>query len=134
MQKLETLLENIELPDIQPKQYGIGYLMDCCHNLQPFDCFQCQNQLDEMTRPIKTDFFPTSTGFGIGYKDLIPPEPAPNFFEKNDIERGSKLFEPKTINFHDTFKTDRYDNLYGGHSTVNTPSWKKRLCEFDEEF
>ncbi len=49
------------------------------------------------TGPMKplTPFFPTSTGFGINLPKID----------------GIK-------DYHETFKIDRYDNLYGGHSSI----------------
>ncbi|MBU4284305.1 MAG: hypothetical protein KJ968_04290 [Nanoarchaeota archaeon] len=50
-------------------------------------------------------FFPTATGFGINI-----PKPL------------------KGINdYHETFKLDRYDNLYNGHSSVTINGIKIRL-------
>ncbi len=54
-----------------------------------------------------TPFFPTSTGFGI-----IIPNP---------------LDEIK--DYHETFKIDRYDNLYGGHSSI-TPVGGTKFRKF----
>jgi hypothetical protein len=33
---------------------------------------------------------------------------------------------------HDTFKTDRYDNPYGGHTTINIPGYNKIHLPWDE--
>jgi hypothetical protein len=50
-------------------------------------------------------FFPTSTGFGISL-------PRPLDFIKD---------------YHETFKIDRYGNLYGGHSSITVDDQKKRV-------
>ncbi len=50
-------------------------------------------------------FFPTSTGFGISI-----PKPL------KEID-----------DYHETFKIDRYDNLYGGHSTITIGGKKIRI-------
>ncbi|MEA3378976.1 MAG: hypothetical protein U9Q69_05070 [Nanoarchaeota archaeon] len=52
-------------------------------------------------------FFPTSTGFGIQTPNIGIPD------------------------FHDTFKQDRYDNLYGGHSTIRGPGGHGYNLPFD---
>ena len=55
----------------------------------------------------RKDFFETSTGFGVS----VPV---------------------KGINdYHETFKTDRYDNLYGGHSSITSEGKKKRIDHND---
>ena len=71
-------------------------------------CIPHQHETRRILDQGKTDFFPTSTGLGISYKNLLP---------KGDI--------------HDTFKVDRYDNLYSGHSTLQLPKDKhKKLTDF----
>lgn len=53
--------------------------------------------------PLKP-FFPTSTGFGIS---INPPL-------------------PEIREYHETFKIDRYDNFYGGHSSITIGKRKIR--------
>jgi hypothetical protein len=106
MEKLETVLESVEVPYL--KSNGIESLMDCHHNLKPYDCFQCQNQFDEMNEPKeKHDFFPTNTGLSI--KHNVPD-----------------------VDMHDTYKYDRYDNLYGGHTSIHIGDKRKTLDFLDD--
>lgn len=35
------------------------------------------------------------------------------------------------INLHDTYKIDRYDNLYGGHTTADSKEGKKKIYHKD---
>lgn len=82
--------------------------MDCRHNMAGWDCPSCQISLDRNN----PQFFDTSLhGFGIGY---------PNLLEHGD--------------YHETYKVDRYDNVYDGHGTIRaSDGWSKRLCDFDRE-
>jgi len=50
-------------------------------------------------------FFPTNTGFGIKV-----PKPLKQIDD-----------------YHETFKIDRYGNLYGGHSSITIDGKKKRI-------
>jgi len=56
-------------------------------------------------------FFPTSTGFGI----------------KIDLPRL-----PDIRDYHETFKIDRYDNIYGGHSSITGNKKKKSFWWEDD--
>jgi len=57
------------------------------------------------TGPMKSnDFFPTTTGFGIN---------------------GPKI--DGIDDYHETFKVDRYDNLYKAHSTFSIGKKKKSI-------
>lgn len=51
-------------------------------------------------------YFPTDTGFGIYHP--------------------KKKINPIIKDIHDTFKIDRYDNIYGGHTTAYIPGFHKR--------
>ncbi len=42
-----------------------------------------------------------------------------NAMAKDFITSGNKIIIPYSEGMHDTFKVDRYGNLYGGHTTVN---------------
>ena len=55
-------------------------------------------------------FFPTNTGFGINVSK--PP----------DIIKD----------YHETFKIDRYDNLYGGHSSITPIGGNKLRIDHDK--
>ena len=55
-------------------------------------------------------FFPTSTGFGVNVNNPYPVE-----------------FK----DYHETFKVDRYDNLYNGHSTI-TPKEGEKFSIFHQ--
>lgn len=108
MQRLESMLANVELPRQNIQQYNLEQSVnsyDCRHNGSAYECITCQG-----ISQIGTELFPTSTGFGIGYKGLLPD---------ND--------------YHETHKVDRYDNLYGSHGTIiGTLGKHKRIIDFDE--
>jgi hypothetical protein len=53
-------------------------------------------------------FFPTSTGFGVSVRGV-----------------------PGVDDYHETFKQDRYDNLYGGHSSITIGGKKKSIFHDD---
>ena len=57
-------------------------------------------------------FFETSTGFGV-----IVPTPL-------------EIID----DYHETFKVDRYNNLYGGHSSITINKVKKRIDHLDNEW
>lgn len=57
-------------------------------------------------------FFPTSTGFGI----TMPP-PLPGLED-----------------YHETFKVDRYENLYAGHSSITINGRKIRIDHRDNGY
>ncbi|HIH23870.1 TPA: hypothetical protein HA251_02440 [Candidatus Woesearchaeota archaeon] len=34
---------------------------------------------------------------------------------------------------HDTFKIDRYGGVYGGHTTINVPGYRKKRVDWEEQ-
>ena len=56
-------------------------------------------------------FFETTTGFGI----IVPPP------------------SESIADYHETFKVDRYDNLYGGHSSITIDKVKIRIDHLDND-
>jgi hypothetical protein len=57
------------------------------------------------TNPFEPMIVPTDNGF------IIPYGPTP--------------WLPEPGNYHDTFKIDRYNNPYGGHTTFDIPDFPK---------
>lgn len=83
--------------------------LDCRHNMASFDCHECQTYLGRENLP---QFFETSlNGFGVSYPDLTP-----------------------SGDYHETYKVDRYDNVYDGHGTVRGKGgFSSRVADFDKE-
>ncbi|MEW5896337.1 MAG: hypothetical protein AB1668_01475 [Nanoarchaeota archaeon] len=70
-------------------------------------CPLCDMGRQEFEKNRFSPYFPTSTGFGVS----VPVKGIDDYLE--------------------TFKIDRYDNLFGGHSSITIGGKKKRIDHND---
>jgi hypothetical protein len=106
----------IELESIVGSEYLVInpdtiYEIDCRHNIEGFDCVGCLAEKNRDAHNPNSRFFPTSQGFGVTHDNAMPKEFGV---------------------IHDTFKLDRYDNLYDSHTTYQKGSNSKRIGELDD--
>lgn len=87
----------------------------------PSDCFGGVPPLGFEENPVHLGF------------EFQPTQAAAQAFRTVMIEKESELIHPSKLNYgqfstdgavHDTFKIDRYDNLYDGHTSVYLPGGK----------
>ena len=108
-QALEQML--VMVPSVNATQRDYATIDVFTSGYLQMDCGSCgfngcKHDRDFFMRQQKErDFFPTTTGVGIHV-----PKPV-----------------SEIINYHETFKIDRYDNLYGGHSSITIDGKKKRI-------
>ena len=105
-QALEQMLENTFVPNIaQDRMY------------QTIDTYTSGTTAlyTPPPKPFNPIIAPTPTGF------VVPHPPIPGI--------------PEIRDYHDTYKIDRYDNPYGGHTTFDIPGFpKKRIDHGNDGF
>ncbi|MBU0459864.1 MAG: hypothetical protein KKH52_00545 [Nanoarchaeota archaeon] len=112
IEALEQMLEMV--PSVGTTQDNYATIDVFTSGYSQMDCGKCGHPcihdgfIDGQMRNDFSPFLETNTGIGV----TIPP-----------ISGIS--------DYHETFKTDRYDNLYGGHSSITISGKKKSIFHDD---